>query len=271
MNIPSYSLYSWCPGLFFAMLVTACAVPAPHEIPVSKISAAEWQTIANRRILFGHQSVGNNLLDGVRQLAEEAQINVPITEERTVNGPGITHFRVGRNEDPGSKISDFAAVLREAVGGRQPDIAMMKLCYIDINRDTDAKALASQYVETLESLRRQFPQTRLVAVTVPLTTVQTGPKAWVKRLLGKAPAGYLENVRREEFNRILRQQVDKDLLFDLAEAESRDATTTFQGQRVKGLRASFTDDGGHLNPQGQRVVASAWIHLLAELAGKQKP
>jgi len=47
---------------------------------------------------------------------------------------------------------------------------------------------------------REVPAVTFVHVTVPLTIVQTGAKAWLKRRLGKAPWGEQENVVRHRFN-----------------------------------------------------------------------
>lgn len=266
MGIANLAQHSWYSGLLVTMLVTACAAPTPPDISAIKISENEWRTVANLRILFGHQSVGDNMLDGVRQLAEQAQVKLPIMKNRSISGPGITHFYIGHNGNPDSKISDFSSAVQEtASSGQQPDIAMMKLCYIDINRNTDIKILADNYIGTMVKLRQQFPNIKFVAITVPLTTLQAGPKAWVKRLMGKDPSGYLENVRREEFNQILRERFNPEgLLFDLAAIEAQGNTFIFQGRQTKALPPALTSDEGHLNELGQQIVAATWVQYLAK-------
>jgi hypothetical protein len=238
-----------------------------------QVSAAEWDTLAARRVVFGRQSVGLNILDGVQALAAEAQVRLAITETRAPTGAaGIVHFKVGRNGDPLAKINDFAAVMAslETGAGRQADIALMKLCYVDISPDTDVRRLADQYGETLDRLAVQFPRTTFVAVTAPLTTVQSGLKARVKKLLGRAPDGLAANARRHAFNELLRERYGRQgRLFDLARCESETgAPERYQEQTVETLDPALTSDGGHLNARGARRVATRFVKFLAALPAR---
>src|SRR5206468_6900440 len=111
---------------------------------------------------------------------------------------------------------------RKSLGtGSRYDVALVKFCYVDINADTDAAALFDRYRVALNDLRAKNPRTVFVHATLPLTTVQTGPKAWVKQLLDRAPYGTVENVRREQYNRLLRATyAGREPMFDLARIES---------------------------------------------------
>lgn len=229
------------------------------------VSARQWEAVAARRIVFGHQSVGSNILDGVRALAADSGVNLPITESRgPASAPGLTHFLVGRNGDPLGKIRDFSAVID---GGANGDIALLKLCYIDLGAGDEPRQLAATYCDTLDALAGRHPRTRFVAVTVPLTTVQGGPKALVKRLLGRIPDGWQENALRHAFNEALRvRYADGGRLFDLAALEAAPRPRSRDGRPVPALDPSLTDDGGHLNAAGARRVAAALIGFLAEVA-----
>jgi lysophospholipase L1-like esterase len=143
----------------------------------------------------------------------------------------------------------------------------MKLCYIDIRGDTDAKKLANDYMATLDRLSSKYPHVTFVAMTSPLTTLQTGPKAWVKRLLGRTPSGYLENYRRLEFNDILRDKYEKQgRLFDLAKFEAIGGNNyLYQGRSVETMNPELTSDGGHLNSLGEKVIAAKLIKYIADL------
>jgi hypothetical protein len=118
-------------------------------------------------------------------------------------------------------------------------------------------------------LQARNPGTRFVHVTAPLSTVQSGPKAWAKRLLGKAPYGLVENARREEFNALLREAYSgKEPVFDLARVESTlpDGTRTtvsWQARTLPVLADPYTDDGGHLNEQGRLRAARELLSVLA--------
>lgn len=264
---------------FVVMLAVAITLTACNEnkngesfMPVTEqISVAEWQALAKKRVVFGHQSVGANILAGVQSLAKEAGVVYELMESRSApRASGITHFKVGKNEDPMSKIKDFEDTLRGgAVQGA--DIALMKLCYVDIHSGTDVKALAEAYSSTLDRLSREFPDTVFVAVTVPLRTVQSGPKALLKRLMGREPGGYTDNSRRQEFNAILRNSFGRQgRLLDLAKYEAEGAGNhQYKGQPLEVLNPALSDDGGHLNAMGERIVAAKVLKFFA--AGSKQP
>jgi hypothetical protein len=267
-RIGSWTLF----GVLLVMCTTlACGQRENQEETMTndeQVSAAEWDTLAARRVVFGRQSVGLNILNGVQALAAEAQVPLSITEARAPSGTaGIVHFKVGRNGDPQAKIDDFAAVMApmEASADRHADIALMKLCYVDISPATDVRHLADQYGETLDRLAVQFPRTTFLAVTTPLTTVQSGLKTRVRKLLGRAPDGLAANARRTEFNEFLRQRFGpQGRLFDLARCESEtSAPERYQGQTVETLDPALTSDGGHLNALGARRVATRFVKFLA--------
>jgi len=254
-------------GGLAALLLSACGGPATTAPPTTGsenaiVSAADLQTLAQRRVLFAHQSVGFDILDGVRALAAANGVSVPIVEGRqpAENATGIFHFRVGHNEDPQGKIADYVKTV-EAGGTQGVDVAILKFCYIDFTPDTDGKALAERYLSTLQTLQAQHPATVFVAVTAPLTVVQTGPKAWMKRLMGRSPAGLAENARRGEFNELVRQRVPANRLFDLAHIEAHGATP-------EALDPALTVDGGHLNDRGKQLAAAGFVRFVA---GAERP
>lgn len=238
--------------------------------------AIDWRTLGKLRVVFGHQSVGDDILRGMAQLATRDGTRIEIREGRTAPvAPGIKHFAIGSNGDPHGKIRDFSAAI-DAGAARGADVAMMKLCYVDFDARTDAQQVANDYIAHLDSLAQQHPATRFVAVTVPLMAVQSGPRAWIKQLLGRSPSGYEDNVRRAEFNAALRlRYASEGHLFDLAGAESAGSDGTgkccivnVDGLGVEALNPELTHDGGHLNERGQAVVASALLRYLGFLASR---
>lgn len=235
----------------------------------TQISAAEWQALAQKRVVFGHQSVGQNILDGMQFLASKAGVNLPIVKSRSpVASGGINHFFVGENEKPFSKLADFASAL-EGGAGQGADIALVKFCYLDFNGNSNAKEIAEQYIATLDRLSQKFPSTTFVAVTAPLTVAQTGPKAWIKRLLGRVPSGYADNAVRNEFNDLLRAHYQKGRLFDLAKIETEGAGAyEYQGRSIQVLNPALTYDDGHLNSQGGQIVAARLVKILLEVGSK---
>ncbi|MFO1406384.1 MAG: hypothetical protein U1F08_02490 [Steroidobacteraceae bacterium] len=231
-------------------------------------TTVDWQALDRMRVVFGHQSVGGNILEGVSTLAKRDGRTYGVVEARTPpSAPGITHFKIGTNGDPSSKIRDFAAALDSGVV-QGADVALMKLCYIDFDSSVDPVAIAREYADALDGLAARHPTTKFVAVTAPLTTVQTGPKAWVKRLLGRQPGGYAENARRASFNKALRERyASSGRLFDLARYEStaggHDVAVIVDGATIEALDPSLSDDGGHLNAAGQQLIARQFLEFLA--------
>jgi len=192
----------------------------------------DLERIAQKRIYFGHQSVGENLLGGVQQLSTIASIPICVLEIPTANGvkaTGLGYTFVARNGDPFQKLKSF-----EQAMGQQPtmlDIALVKFCFVDITADTDVKAVFARYRTTIDGLKARNPGTTFVHITAPLTTVQSGFKGSLKKLIGRAPYGAIENIRREEYNELLRQAYwGREPLFDLARVKS----TTLDESAVTG-------------------------------------
>ncbi|BBO88550.1 hypothetical protein [Desulfosarcina ovata] len=75
------------------------------------IPDASWEKLSQKKIYFGHQSVGYNIIDGIKDLMKEnPKIKLNIVETKDVNGIKggfLAHSTVGKNTDPKSKIDDF--------------------------------------------------------------------------------------------------------------------------------------------------------------------
>ena len=225
-----------------------------------RVSSEDLAAVSDTRVFFGHQSVGQNVLDGVRELYAERQ----------QPAPAINDAFIGENEKPLRKIEDFDATLRRGRGD-EVDVAMMKLCYIDITPRTDVEALFGAYRTTLAALEKDLPAVRFVHVTVPLMT-EPGPLTSLKaRLTRNERFGPAENVARERLNALIRREYAGGHLFDLAAVES----TTPDGTRVSGvhrgttyyaLHDGYASDNGHLNRAGSRAAATAWLTSVAAAA-----
>lgn len=255
--------------------------PADRTLPtIDGIPREHWECLAAKRIFFGHQSVGYNIVDGLRDVMEDCdyiRLDVVETSEiGEVEGPSFVHSKVGKNRDPLSKIEAFVDALDRS-NEAQIDIAFMKFCYVDIVHDTDVNSLFEAYSRAMEQIRRKRPNLQLLHVTVPLRSVYLGPK-WrakqcVKRLIG-SPTVLEDNLARDRFNQLLREAYPEDgAVFDLALAES----TTEQGHscyamkskaRVPFLWTGYSADGGHLNTLGKRKAAEQLLIALAKAANK---
>ena len=254
------------------------AVHAEEQVrlpTVDVVARAEWEQLSRSRIYFGHQSVGHNLIEGLRDiLREHLEIRLNIVETDspgTIEGPLFAHSRVGKNRDPKSKIDAFSGIMDRGTGTAL-NIAFLKFCYVDVVSATDISELFSAYSEALSRLRAKFPHTTFVHVTIPLTTIEKGPKVGLKRLLGRPLRDYDDNVKRNQFNEMLRKEfAGKDPLFDLAAVEAtaldgKRMTFKHRGMPFHALLPEYTDNGAHLNTRGRRVAAEQLLILLAGLA-----
>ena len=258
-----------CRRLFLASFIVAAGVFVSNAHADERVKA-DLERLTSLRIFFGHQSVGDNLLDGLAKLARQEKITLKIQEMpdagALVRGT-IGHTHLAENGNPLRKFESFARALDAKPA--PVDIALMKVCYVDFGAGTDAKALFARYRTTIDALRARHPNTVFVHVTAPLTITQTGPKALIKRLLGRVPYGTAENLRREEYNALLRQTYGgREPIFDLASIESvdpqgRKATAEWQGKVVPAMAPAYTDDGGHLNEAGRLHAARALVATLA--------
>jgi hypothetical protein len=239
-----------------------------------QLSEADLANIRSLRIVFGHQSVGGNLIDGLKTLgAEIPSYRLNLVEAGTdgsASGPAFAHFRVGSNGDPGSKIAAFKSQLLGPVP--PPDVAFFKFCYLDIGAQSNADRLFQEYRAAIDELHGRLPGVSFIHVTAPLTTLDHGVKRLAKKLLGKS-TGEEANLARSRYNDLMRQQyLGKEPLFDLAALESiaADGSTSrgeCSGAPCQTLHPANSDDGGHLNREASRRAAQGLLQVLAALPG----
>jgi lysophospholipase L1-like esterase len=172
---------------------------------------------------------------------------------------------IGQNTDPQSKNADFLNVINQGFTG----IAMFKYCYVDIGGTTDIQQMFKAYQATIDEVRRNHPGVRIVHITVPLTTVDSSAKAWLKGVLGRNTAQD-DNLKRNHFNALLRQTYGQEPIFDLAEVESThsDGSRSYfknGNEIIYTLAAEYTTDGGHFNQAGRQRAAGQLLQVLAKL------
>lgn len=242
---------------------------------LDRVPRERWQALAQKKIFFGHKSVGANIVDGLKDvLARRPDIALDIRETldpAAFSGPVFAHSPIGTNKDPLSKVVRFREVLESGVG-EAADIAFFKFCFIDFDHETDIGRIFDRYVELIDGLRARFPKLRIISITVPLLSEPVGVKDRLRKLLGRMPWHEEDNAQRNRFNEMLRGRF-RDSLFDLAAVESRiddtrKATFRKDGREYEMLYRGYTDDGGHLDREGRQIVA---IELLTALANLSVP
>lgn len=243
----------------------------------SGITTNELNDVSRTKVFLGHQSVGVNILDGVRGVYAAHGMPAPVVEEGAT-GPGndeggfIDHAFIGENEKPLLKVQDFAAKLRSGVG-QSVDVAMMKFCYVDITSNANVDEVFASYRSTIADLQREFPNVTFVHATVPLTTTDQGFLANVKSWFSGTNPESADNVVRERLNELIRNEYAGSHLFDLAAVESTAPDGSRVGASYEGapyyqLYDGYASDNGHLNDEGAQIAAAAWLTAVANASPK---
>ncbi len=251
------------------------AQPAVHLDNLRSVSPDTWKKLSAKKIFFGHQSVGQNILDGVTDIMKDLpQIQLSIKEIANYREygpePAFFHAFLGQNTVPQSKIDDFVQYVQNGIGA-EADIAFFKFCFIDFAKETDIKKLFSHYKSTMSELERAFPKTKFIHVTVPLVSKPSGIVDRIKIVLGRSVKDPEASMKRNVFNDMIRNEYAYSApIFDLARVEStypdgKRESFDVVGKIYYALIEAYTDDGAHLNDLGRKVVAAELLLLMSSL------
>lgn len=243
---------------------------------IKDIPDSAWDKLSHKKIFFGHQSVGYNIIDGIKDVMQEyprIKLNIVETSDPAdFNSAVFAHSRAGRNMNPTSKVKDFVTFMENGIGNKA-DIAGLKFCYVDVRGDSNVESIFENYDKSILQLKSKFPGVKIIHFTTPLTKIQTGPKVWIKKLIGRTTTTD-DNIKRNEYNKmILAKYKDDGSVFDLAAVESTlpdGARSLFKkdGKTYYSMFKGYTNDGGHLNEQGRKIVAEQFLIFLANLSVK---
>jgi hypothetical protein len=278
--IPLFVIVCFMGLLFSCQRSPTTNTPVSSGAAINNVSNSAWLKLSEKRIYFGHKSVGQNIVEGVQDVLKQfPQIKLTVLESNNVEdfaSPVFAHSAVGSNSDPDSKMKAFAEILDRGVGNRA-DIAFFKFCWLDVLPQTDVEKVFRDYESFMARIKEKYPQTTFIHVTVPLTSNQRGIQAWykkgkdlIKKLIGRV--NVYDNDKRNVLNEMLRQRYEgKEPFLDLAKIE---ATLPGEKQITAGksetsdddLIPLYTDDGGHLNELGRKIVAEHLLVLIAQLA-----
>ncbi len=250
------------------VVLTGPKVVAVDHHTMPEPTTEDLERVAQSQVFFAHQSVGQNVLDGVRRVYAGHGLRPPRVSEPGAQAAGIDEVLIGTNGDPLGKITAFDAAIRSGEGDRA-DVAVLKLCYVDIEAGTDVDAIFHSYRDTLTHLQRDYPSLAFVAATVPLSS-QRDLKRRVKAVLGRdAGLGPADNAARERFNAQIRAAYGaQGRLFDVAAAEStgpdgQRVSYEHEGARYYALLDQYSADQAHLNAAGSEAAARAFLAAVA--------
>lgn len=263
--------------VFLVILLTGCDTFHKKESDIeneetikilSMVADSSLKKIFENKIYFGHHSVGNNIMDGIKGLVNsDSSLNI-ISSDNPFGTmqPGFFHSGIGKNGDPFGKISSFRQIIEKGTVG-DTGIAFFKFCYVDFNKNTDIDSLFSFYQNTFDSLEKERPEIKFAHFTVPLKIIKKGPRTFLKKII-KGKDDIKDNYIRNKFNEKLLQAYG-DNVFDLARLESTkyDGSRTFiirRGEKIFYLNPEISSDGGHLNKSGSEYIAEQLILFISK-------
>ena len=252
------------------LLAISCSENNIKEFQMSDNLVSNFAKIKNINVYFGHQSVGNNIIDGLSNLLTENKIeDFKIIEvgEEAKTGSYLFHSKVGENSKPKSKCDAFS----DFINGEKTDlidVALLKFCYIDIDENTDIQDLFEYYKTTMDSLITKYPQIVFLHITVPLVHSPKGISIKAREWLGKPNRNKLANIKRNEFNNLIKQNYEADKIYDLAKVESTyqdGSRESFKKNNIEyfSLINEYSSDGRHLNLLGSKLAAQELIRMIA--------
>lgn len=253
-------------------------IPIIYDYGNSENIETILQIISENNIYFGHQSVGYNILDGIKHWINETGVSVKLIESREysdIDDPSFTHFQIGENLNPKLKTDDFYNFVSN-IDQLNRSLVFFKFCYVDILRTTNVDSIFNYYKKRMLILKDKYPYHQMVLFTLPLTSIQKGFKVYVKKIIYGPTNQMADNIKRNEFNnRILEELGNEFPVFDLARIEGtlpdgKMNTFTHKGKSYLALYNEYTTDGGHLNEKGSQIVAYNLLAFLAEEIQKNK-
>lgn len=262
-------------ALMLAVSMVAGCQELKVEAPMGDDAAIkrDLESLATARVFFGHQSVGMDIIEGVRDLASKTGVTgitvVQIGKDSLPDGPYLAHTFVGENDKPDRKCDDFGTTVKD-LSAKGLDVAVLKFCYADIRNTRNIAEMFDYYKQTLASLEREFPSVAFVHTTVPVTMRSVWWKRTARAVLGKEDPWDVGSTNRYEYNERVLAEYRGAPLIDIARIESTRpdgsrATFEYRGKPAFELLEELTYDGGHLNEVGRQVVAREFIRVLADV------
>jgi hypothetical protein len=261
-----YILYA-----LIALLILSCGENRNSgDSIMSEDLIGNLKSLQNVKIYFGHQSVGYNILSGLESLAKKSSVDISIlewNENKKLPQSYFLHSRVSKNTKPETKCNDFIKFLQNL--NDSIDVALLKFCYVDINADTDINELFNVYKSMIDRLKTEFPKIKLIHVTVPLITKTPAWKRIIKNLMGKSDVNELANIKRNEYNELLKNGYSGEYIFDLAKIESTYTDGGMESFKIDGkeyfsLIEEYSSDGSHLNELGGQLAAKELVDIISK-------
>jgi hypothetical protein len=271
---------------------------AQPPVLTGTVSLAVMNNVATRAYLFGHHSIGQNMLAGVFRIAAYGPSSFkvygnsmagPVSDfarngSDLVNGH-MNEFLAGLNNDPWGKVVDFDLLMRGGIGARLD--ALRGVAFLKFN-GTDFGSLSKQirsvqdavdffhgtgrwvgkgYEAAMDRLQADFPNVTFVHFTVPLYTQWNG---------ASTESGAYANQWSTALSDEIRATYPANRVADLAEwqatrpdgtrAVTSDGIYDRAGNRIRVLALEYNWDGIHMDDTGENWTAHQLMLFLDALA-----
>ena len=223
----------------------------------------DWNRIINKSIYFGHQSVGNNIVQEMNNIIKKNNLTYNVINSKNLsdfNTSNFYHSTIGYNKNPKSKIDEFVKLMDGGLAEKL-DIAGFKFCYADIRVNTDINELFDYYTSKLKYLSDKYPNVTFIHFTVPLVSKPRGLKGLIKIFF------YDHNAKRNKYNQLVINYYDKNEVFDVAKYEStyHDGQKNIYRKNRLALIDKYTFDGEHPNEFASNLIAQQFFSFLSDI------
>lgn len=228
------------------------------------------ETLSQKNIYFGHRSVGENIIAGINKIISENAKNAIIIKEYinkdTIEANYFLHSNIGENGYPQSKFDEFTNIIGN-LAKRNLNIAMMKLCFVDITKNTNIEVVFNSYVKMIDTLQQKYPKIKFIHFTVPLKSEPSLFNKLKDKIKGNDNYDPQDNLARNRYNELVFSKFPKADIFDLAGVEStfpngKRESIIVDGRPCYTLIKDYSDDGGHLNELGKKIVSEKLIQKI---------
>lgn len=228
--------------------------------PPEEIDATIFTTALSKRTVFGHQSVGYQVLQGVTMLAGELGLSNPTypdIESTSLPSTGgfLAHFYAGTNGNAYTKTAEFLSHLQSGLAA-QVDIVVLKFCYADLRSGsgyTPAQMFA-EYKAWVNAVESQFPHIAVIYATEAIVMGENSDGA--------------NNGLRQTFNNLVRAEYGASgRLWDVAGIQSTDpdGNKILYGG-VESLYSGYASpDQRHIYGLGRTTVATPLLKIIAQI------
>ena len=177
----------------------SCSIPARRRAwrtlqagysRLDEISGDRWDALSQKRIFFGHKSVGVNIIEGLEEvMARRPGIKLRYPRDHRPGrflGPGIRPL--SHREEQGPSFED-RGVPGDHGKRRRPERRTSPFSSSVLSTSTMrpiSTSLFKSYVELVEDLEKRFPDLKIVTFTVPLLSKPVGIQDPPEEAPGKA-------------------------------------------------------------------------------------